>query len=499
MSTKAEILGCEYETGMCEHYIPGDGKVINGVVRYPGIGNVPMGHGRCLQADKMISRIVACPVTGKSAKKQTKVERFGCIKSICKHYATLDRNVPCCLLVGEYSAINALHECPKTKQQSLIKRRIEEWGQEEPPNWEITPKQREEFSEQASQPELTQEELAQKRMAEYGCKDCVNYNDSQNGHICKGQDPKSQNRLFKPISMVEACPDRRTHDNPWSQTFCGGHSIVPAGKERWDYRTLPGDIRAVDYWYDVDGKDVFETTCVNLEDCRKARDRYFEDEARRAREIPQEKAPPPVQALPMRILALDVSTKCTGWALREGDKIIEHGSIKATGDDTEKRKEIMRQGVINYCLGEPLNCVLMERSFIQHNDPSRIVCEMQGILKNLIHRVGFKLLEPSPTTWRAVCPGSGKCDKVASVEFARLKGYVFESEDEAEAICMAFSFGPQLMASLEESKKAKEKKKNGKSKGKEGNGNNNHGSNGGNRGRAAARIAVPSGAAPAAQ
>lgn len=320
--TKAELLGCEYETGMCEHYIPGDGKVINGVMRYPGIGNVPMGHGRCLQVDKMISRIVACPISGKSAKKLTKVERFGCLKPQCEHY-NKGESVPWCKLAGQYAAINALRECPKTQSQEVL----------------------------------------------------------------------------------------------------------------------------------------------------------------------QEESAPSVPVPPMRILALDVATGVTGWALREGDRITEHGTIKAPKGDIEERKDYIRQKLLHYCLnGQPLNIVMIERSFVFNSgNTTRLLCELQGIIKNCCHRMGYPIVEPSPTTWRAICPGSGKCDKDAAVEYARLKGYVFETADEAEAICMALSFSAGLVKILDAEK---EKKKNGKSKSKEGNGNGNNGSNGGKRGGVAAGIAV---------
>jgi|GEM_PF-1011571 len=485
MTTKAELLGCEYETGMCEHYIPGDGKVINGVMRYPGIGNVPMGHGRCMKDDKMISRILACPISGKSSKKQTKAEQFGC--AACE-YLYKKSTVPCCELAGQYAAINALHECPKTMQT-------------EPP---------------------TEEELIQR----YGCPTCVRFKTFRHGTYCQ--------KSHLSILDVSECPGKETQQPPDEEK-----SAVPEGKERWDYRTLPGDVQAVDYWYDVGRKTVFETTCGTLGECRKARDQFFEAQAQKAppptpqteedrlgctgeackkyekSNIPNvsatcngkpgwsmglrclEKCPgpypveqsAPTQATPpMKIMAFDVSTTITGWALREGDKITERGTIRAPKGGVEERKDYIRQQILHYCLnGQPLNVVMLERSFVAGSgNTTRLLCELQGIIKSYCYRMGYPVIEPSPTTWRAICPGSGKCDKDAAVEYARLKNYTFESIDEAEAICMALSFSTELVKILDAEK---EKKKNGKSKSKEGS-NGNHGSNGGKRRGVAAGIAV---------
>lgn len=447
MSTKAELMGCENDKAMCEHYIPGDGKVINGVMHYPGLNNSPTQGGRCLKAGLMISRMTACPVTGKSAKKLTKVERFGCLQPQCEHYTKEGRSVPCCLLAGEFAAINALCECPKTKQQG-------------PP---------------------TEEELIQR----YGCPTCVRFKTFRHETYCQ--------KSHLSILDVSECPGKETQQSPDEEK-----SVVPEGKERWDYRTLPGDVQAVDYWYDVGRKTVFETTCWTLGECRKARDRFFEEQQTKKETPKEESAPLPVvpSTSPMKIMAFDVSTTITGWALREGNKITERGTIRAPKGSVEERKDYIRQQILHYCLnGQPLNVVMLERSFVAGSgNTTRLLCELQGIIKNICHRMEYPIIEPSPTTWRAICPGSGKCDKDAVVEYARLKKYTFESIDEAEAICMALSFGTELVKILDAEK---EKKKNGKSKdkGKESGGNN--GSNGGKRGGTVAGIAIPASATKA--
>ncbi|MGV8123114.1 MAG: hypothetical protein AB2L14_25405 [Candidatus Xenobiia bacterium LiM19] len=424
MSTKAELMGCEYEAGMCEHYIPGDGKVINGVMRYPGIGNAPTQGGRCLKDDRMISRMDSCPVSGKSAKKLTKVERFGCLQtktsrfpSQCEYY-NKGESVPWCQLAGQYAAINALHECPKTKQQGP-----------------------------------TKEELAQKKIEGFQCEGCRFYAHDSASDFYEA----ACMRVFGRIAGLSECPGRQEKPQETQEK-----SAVPEGKERWDYRTLPGDVQAVDYWYDVGRKTLFETTCGTLGECRKARDRFFEEQQTKKEISKEESAPLPTAPSTSKwlILGIDVSTKCTGWALREGDRVIEHGSIKATGDDMHKRKEAMRKGIINF-LNQPLHYVMIERTFMSHFDSMRDLIGVQEIIKNVAHQMGHTILEPSPTTWRSICPGSAKCDKDAAIEWARLQGYVFESHDEAEAICMTMAFTPHLLEVLQS---GKEQKKNGKSK-----------------------------------
>ncbi len=246
----------------------------------------------------------------------------------------------------------------------------------------------------------------------------------------------------------------------------------------------------------VEGKTPYDATCLKLN----GRIADFECPGREPLQLEtpkEENTPPPVPAAPpssphMRILALDVATGVTGWALREGDKVVEHGTIKAPKGDIEERKDYIRQKLLHYCLnGQPLSVVMLERSFVAGSgNTTRLLCELQGIIKSYCYRMGYPIIEPSPTTWRSICPGSGRCDKVAAVEYARLKEYVFESDDEAEAICMALSFGPHLVEVLQKSEK---EKKNGKSKKTDG----NHGSNGGKRRGNTAGVEVPASAANA--
>lgn len=509
MSTKAELMGCEYETGLCEHYLPGDGKVVNGVMRYPGMGNSPTLGGRCLKDDRMISRMDKCSVSGKSAKKLTKVERFGCLQPQCEHYTKEGRSVPCCLLAGEFAAINALCECPKTKQQ------------------------------QVPSPSRANEKII-------GCvgEDCENY--------AKGDGALSAACMLMPtgsgsLKVMRKCPelypDRLYADQPQKapqekiapphpyrpteeevdrqrvEQFCSTCEDYDAEKDECASKVIAcvkmphymvirreiesyGCIQCKNY---VEGKTSYDATCLKLKVTTYSGKRNgciadFECPGREPlqHEAPQESAPmPPAPSTsPMKIMAFDVSTTITGWALREGNKITERGTIRAPKGSVEERKDYIRQQILHYCLnGQPLNVVMLERSFVAGSgNTTRLLCELQGIIKNICHRMEYPVIEPSPTTWRAICPGSGKCDKDAVVEYARLKKYTFESIDEAEAICMALSFGTELVKILDAEK---EKKKNGKSKDKGKESGGNHGSNGGKRGRASAGTAIPACAAKA--
>lgn len=59
---KDEKFGCD----KCPDYLPSHGKVVNGVVLFPGIGNVPTapGNGRCELIKRMVRRMKACPRGG---------------------------------------------------------------------------------------------------------------------------------------------------------------------------------------------------------------------------------------------------------------------------------------------------------------------------------------------------------------------------------------------------------------------------------------------------
>lgn len=145
----------------------------------------------------------------------------------------------------------------------------------------------------------------------------------------------------------------------------------------------------------------------------------------------------------MRILGLDISTKCTGYCLIIDNKITIHGYIdmgKIT--DTSERMRKMAGKLIEIILAADPDVFYVEDTWMSNNPDTMSKLDMLiGVAygQAVIRSKGFHKIKP--TSWRSTLglPARAKREeaKQNSINYIKEKYNLDVQEDEAEAICIA--------------------------------------------------------------
>lgn len=142
------------------------------------------------------------------------------------------------------------------------------------------------------------------------------------------------------------------------------------------------------------------------------------------------------------ILALDVSTTSTGYALYVGDKLTKYGFIKPTGKDWLVRVRKMANKVTELDEEYSIDTVVIEDTFFLKNIKTvKKLCLAQGILLGQLPKAN--LIQVFPNTWKKhFVLGKGKAtrdeQKQTSISVAETL-FLIEygiNDDEADAILM---------------------------------------------------------------
>lgn len=154
----------------------------------------------------------------------------------------------------------------------------------------------------------------------------------------------------------------------------------------------------------------------------------------------------------MKILALDQSTKITGWAIIETDEycgvVFESGLInKSKIKDVDIRFGEMCKDIFNLINSmKDLDAIYIEETALQSNPKTlRLLAQLQGAIISICVNKGitYKVIEPSK--WRSKLlfkQGRGiKRDELKrqAIDYVKDKFDMDCNEDEAEAICIGLS------------------------------------------------------------
>lgn len=142
------------------------------------------------------------------------------------------------------------------------------------------------------------------------------------------------------------------------------------------------------------------------------------------------------------ILALDVSTTSTGYALYVGGKLTQYGFIKPTGKDWLVRVRKMADKVTELSRDFNIDTVVIEDTFFLKNIKTvKKLCLAQGILLGQLPNA--ELIQVFPNTWKKHFGlGKGKAtrdeQKQTSISVAETLFLISAeiNDDEADAILM---------------------------------------------------------------
>ena len=154
----------------------------------------------------------------------------------------------------------------------------------------------------------------------------------------------------------------------------------------------------------------------------------------------------------MNLIALDMSTKSTGYAIYKHNKLVEYNYITATSNDLFSRIKVMLNA-INKLLEENLDIqyVIMQQvrqeGFINIKTYKALMY-LQGCVQMIIHQK-FKHLQTDflyPSQWRKVCKikqGRGiqrKQQKQLDIQWVKDNFNIQVNDDIADAIGIGYGY-----------------------------------------------------------
>lgn len=142
------------------------------------------------------------------------------------------------------------------------------------------------------------------------------------------------------------------------------------------------------------------------------------------------------------ILALDVSTTSTGYAIYVGNKLTKYGHVKPTCKDWLVRLRKMSDKVTELDKEYNIDTVVIEDTFFLKNIKTvKKLCLAQGILLGQLPKAN--LIQVFPNTWKkhfGLCKGKATRDeqKQTSISVAETMFLIGHgiNDDEADAILM---------------------------------------------------------------
>lgn len=152
------------------------------------------------------------------------------------------------------------------------------------------------------------------------------------------------------------------------------------------------------------------------------------------------------------ILALDASTKSTGFAIFDGTKLVESGCIASASADVIKRIHIMKDNIDLLLTRYPqINQIILEEVLPEsargNQHTQKMLTYLQAAIEFLVWEKYKKLhIEYIyPSSWRAKCgihTGRGvkrESLKQADIDFVKNNYNLHVNDDEADAICIGHS------------------------------------------------------------
>lgn len=150
----------------------------------------------------------------------------------------------------------------------------------------------------------------------------------------------------------------------------------------------------------------------------------------------------------MKILALDQSSRVTGWAVFEDNKLIAQGNFTMSQEDFGERLYAIRQKIISLINQYNINELVFEDIQLQSNvlnnvDTFKKLAEVYGI----VYELGIELKLPTtslhPTSWKSAVGVKGRTrpeqKKAAQTHVQAVYGLKV-GEDTSDAICIGEAY-----------------------------------------------------------
>ena len=145
-----------------------------------------------------------------------------------------------------------------------------------------------------------------------------------------------------------------------------------------------------------------------------------------------------------RLLALDQSSKITGWAYFKDGEIITHGKLSYNDTDIGDRLMKLRKDVKDLIELYDINEIVLEDIQLQGNvvnnvQTFKILAEVFGVLEELFTEIDIKYTAVLSTVWKSTLGIKGKdrpAQKRAAQEYILNNYNIKATQDEIDSICI---------------------------------------------------------------
>lgn len=163
-----------------------------------------------------------------------------------------------------------------------------------------------------------------------------------------------------------------------------------------------------------------------------------------------------------KVLALDLSTKRSGWAYYEApNSKVQYGVIASSSADVEKRIGVMRDRIIDLLKKLDVKTIVVEevRPDGYNNHTGKVLTWLQGVIAVAVYEydkhINIEFIGAS--SWRSKLGIQGyriqrEQQKKKDIDYANMKydfNLNYEQDDEADALCILAAFiagGPEPKA-----------------------------------------------------
>lgn len=156
----------------------------------------------------------------------------------------------------------------------------------------------------------------------------------------------------------------------------------------------------------------------------------------------------------MKFIALDLSTKSSGWAIFEDKELLEYGCVTASSNNLLARIDKITKEIEELLKTKGIQKVVLEEVRPEGSSGNiathRALMWLQGSIAMACHRSKLKkddMILYYPSTWRKECGivnGRGvkrQTAKKADIEFANKQfGLELTNDDIADAICIGHAY-----------------------------------------------------------
>lgn len=153
----------------------------------------------------------------------------------------------------------------------------------------------------------------------------------------------------------------------------------------------------------------------------------------------------------MNVLALDLSTKSTGYAIQIDNKIIDYGYVASTSKKLEKRIFIIKEKIKELILQYKIDTIVIEEVTPQNNFPNiyKALTMLHGVINVVVFEINPKIeiKRMMASSWRkliGIKTGKGiKREELKQEDIKKIKEiYNIDTinDDIADALCILAAY-----------------------------------------------------------